>query len=94
MTRSELVARLSWRFGHLERRNTDAVVTTIFRAIANALADDARVELRGFGVFSTKSKPERTRRNPRSGKTVVVSSSRVPAFKTGGALQKRLNPRS
>ena len=50
-----------------------------------------RVELRGFGAFSVKHRPERTGRNPRTGDAVHVPAKAVPFFKTGKELRERLN---
>jgi len=59
--------------------------------IAKALSSGDRVELRGFGAFSVKSRPARTGRNPRTGETVTVGAKHVPFFKTGKELRERLN---
>ncbi|MGE4313993.1 MAG: HU family DNA-binding protein, partial [Pseudobdellovibrionaceae bacterium] len=56
-----------------------------------ALAEGDRVELRGFGAFSVKSREARTGRNPRTGASVKVDAKNMPFFKTGKALRERLN---
>ncbi len=66
-------------------------MNTIFNEITQTLAQGNRVELRGFGAFSVRSRPERTGRNPRSGATVHVEAKHVPFFKTGKELRERLN---
>ena len=50
------------------------------------------MELRGFGAFSVKHRPERTGRNPRTGEQVHVEAKTVPFFKTGKEMRQRLNP--
>ena len=50
-----------------------------------------RVELRGFGAFSVKSRPAREGRNPRTGARVSVEQKCVPFFKTGKEMRERLN---
>ena len=50
-----------------------------------------RVELRGFGAFSVKSRDARIGRNPRTGEAVKVDDKKVPFFKTGKLLRDRLN---
>ena len=59
--------------------------------IANQLADGGRVELRGFGAFSTRQREARTGRNPRTGEAVEVPAKSVPFFKAGKAIRERLN---
>ena len=56
-----------------------------------ALESGGRVELRGFGAFSVRSRPARSGRNPRTGETVSVKAKHVPFFKSGKELRERLN---
>ena len=91
MTKSELIQRLAERNPHLYLRDIEKIVETVFDEITGALARGDRVELRGFGAFSVKSRDARTGRNPRTGETVSVDAKRLPFFKTGKALRERLN---
>lgn len=91
MTKSELIQRLAERNPHLYLRDVEKIVETVFDEITKALAKGDRVELRGFGAFSVKSRESRTGRNPRTGETVYVAAKRLPFFKTGKALRERLN---
>jgi integration host factor subunit beta len=91
MTKSELIARLAEKNPHLYQRDVERIVTTIFEEIANALARGDRVELRGFGAFSVKSRDPRQGRNPRTGEQVSVDAKAVPFFKTGKQLRELLN---
>src|SRR5215469_10792967 len=91
MTRSELVLRIGGLSPHLNHRDVERIVATIFEEIATALARGDRVELRGFGAFSVKHREARFGRNPRTGATVEVSRKVIPFFKTGKQLRERLN---
>lgn len=91
MTKSELVLRLAEKNPHLFQRDVERIVGTIFDEISNALAKGDRVELRGFGAFSVKSREARVGRNPRTGEAVSVSEKFVPFFKAGKDLRDRLN---
>jgi integration host factor subunit beta len=91
MIKSELVQKLAEQNPHLFQRDIEKIVATIFGEIAKALAHGDRVELRGFGAFSVKSRPARTGRNPRTGESVNVDAKHVPFFKTGKELRDRLN---
>ena len=91
MTRSELVQRLADLHPHLMQRDAEAIVSTVFEAIGDALAEGNRVELRGFGMFSAKQRSARVGRNPRTGESVSVAEKSVPFFKTGKQLRERLN---
>ena len=91
MIRSELVQRLARDNPDLAPRDIERIVTTFFDEISKRLAADGRVELRGFGAFSTRSRDARTGRNPRTGETVAVDAKRVPYFKPGKEMRAKLN---
>ena len=91
MIRSELVQKLCHDFPDLSQREIELVVTGIFNEITVQLAKGGRVELRGFGAFSTRQRDARTGRNPRTGESVSVDEKHVPFFKTGKLLRERLN---
>ncbi|WP_294198581.1 integration host factor subunit beta [uncultured Sphingomonas sp.] len=91
MIRSELVQALLKDNPGLSQRDVEAIVTTFFDDIVSRLADDGRVELRGFGAFSTRARDARVGRNPRTGETVEVDAKRVPFFKPGKEMRLRLN---
>lgn len=91
MIRSELVQRIADENPHLTQRHVERIVGTVFDEIINALAKGDRVELRGFGAFSVKSRDARIGRNPRTGEAVKVETKKVPFFKTGKLLRDRLN---
>ncbi|MCB9983746.1 MAG: integration host factor subunit beta [Rhodospirillales bacterium] len=94
MTKSDLIQRLAERNPHLYLRDIEKIVDTIFEEITQALVDGNRVELRGFGAFSVKSRDARMGRNPRTGESVHVEAKRLPFFKTGKGLRERLNGES
>jgi integration host factor subunit beta len=91
MIRSELVARLASEHPDLSGREIEQIVSTIFDTITERLAAGGRVELRGFGTFSTRGRTARTGRNPRTGEAVDVDAKRVPYFKPGKEMRARLN---
>jgi integration host factor subunit beta len=91
MIKSELVQKMAELNPELPFKDVERLVATIFDEITRALAQGQRVELRGFGAFSTKSRRARTGRNPRTGESVEVDPKRVPFFKCGKELRERLN---
>ena len=91
MIKSELVQKIAEKNSHLSHREVERLVSAIFDEITNALSAGGRVELRGFGAFSVKSRPGRVGRNPRTGQKVEISEKNVPYFKTGKLLKGRLN---
>jgi integration host factor subunit beta len=89
--KSELVGRVATANPHLYQRDVENVVNAILDAISEALSRGVRVELRGFGAFSVKSRPAREGRNPRTGERVSVAQKSVPFFKSGKEMRARLN---
>jgi integration host factor subunit beta len=75
----------------LSQRDVEGIVATFFEEITRRLANDGRVELRGFGAFSTRERDARSGRNPRTGEAVAVDAKRVPYFKPGKEMRARLN---
>ena len=91
MIRSELVSLLAKDNSDLSIKEIERVVDAIFDSISAQLSKGGRVELRGFGAFSTRSRTARTGRNPRTGVAVDVGAKRVPYFKPGKEMRQRLN---
>ncbi len=91
MIRSELLAALAKENPELRAEEVERVVDMFFEEIAQRLAQGGRVELRGFGAFSTREREARKGRNPRTGDTVDVPGKRVPYFKPGKEMRLRLN---
>ena len=91
MIRSELLQALAADNSDLRPEEIEQVVSIFFDEIAKRLAEGGRVELRGFGAFSTRDREARTGRNPRTGEAVDVPAKRVPYFKPGKEMRQRLN---
>jgi integration host factor subunit beta len=87
----ELVQRMAARKPRLYQRDFEHIVDAILGEITDALARGERVELRGFGTFSTKLRPARTGLNPLTGVKVPVAEKLAPFFKTGKEMRERLN---
>ncbi|MDO9367386.1 MAG: integration host factor subunit beta [Sphingopyxis sp.] len=91
MNRSELVQKIASENSDLRLDEVERIVDTFFDSIVAQLAEGGRVELRGFGAFSTRSRESRTGRNPRTGASVDVKAKSVPYFKPGKEMRERLN---
>jgi integration host factor subunit beta len=89
--RSELVAKLAEENQGLSPQEVERIVSCFFEAILGRLASGGRVELRGFGAFSTRARDGRTGRNPRTGASVSIDAKKVPYFKPGKEMRARLN---
>ena len=91
MIRSELLQALSRENPELRAEEVERVVDIFFDEISEKLARGGRVELRGFGAFSTRERDARQGRNPRTGESVSVPGKKVPYFKPGKEMRQRLN---
>ncbi len=91
MIRSELLQAMAKDNPELRSDEVEQVVDIFFEEITQRLAEGGRVELRGFGAFSTRERDPRRGRNPRTGEAVDVPGKRVPYFKPGKEIRARLN---
>jgi integration host factor subunit beta len=91
MIRSELLQSLARENPELRLEDVERALDTFFEEITATLAVGGRVELRGFGAFSTRERDGRKGRNPRTGEAVEVPQKRVPYFKPGKEMRQRLN---
>ncbi|MXO96818.1 integration host factor subunit beta [Erythrobacter aquimaris] len=91
MIRSELLAALADDNPDLRPEEVEQVVDIFFEELAQRLSEGGRVELRGFGAFSTRERQARQGRNPRTGEMVDVPAKRVPYFKPGKDMREKLN---
>ncbi|MEO6387277.1 MAG: integration host factor subunit beta [Croceibacterium sp.] len=91
MIRSELLQALTSENPELRPEEVEQVVDIFFDEISARLAEGGRIELRGFGTFSTRQRDARTGRNPRTGEPVKVPEKSVPYFKPGKEMRERLN---
>ena len=86
MNKRELAAQVATRIS-LSKSDADAAVSAVFSTIADALASGESVTIAGFGAFSTRSRPARPGRNPRTGETITIAASTAPSFKAGKTLR-------
>jgi len=90
MIRSELVHEMQQQYSDLPAEDVERIVSLFFQDISDHLSKSGRVELRGFGVFSTRSREARMGRNPRTGQDVPVAAKKALHFKPGRQMLARL----
>lgn len=91
MIRSELISNLADKHPQFTASDVGLAVNTILDSIVNRLAQGCRVELRGFGSFSVRTRPARLGLNPRTGEKVQVPEKNVLNFRPGTELRERVN---
>jgi len=90
MTKYDLIEKLS-READLPLKKADKLVTHIFREMSEALARGERVEIRGFGSFKIKHYDGYLGVNPKTLEAVEVRPKKLPFFKCGLELKRRIN---
>lgn len=86
MNKKELIDAVAARLGG-DRKSASTAVEGVLDEITRAVVKGDRVQLTGFGTFEKRARPARTARNPRTGETVKVKKSTVPAFRAGATLK-------
>jgi integration host factor subunit beta len=90
LNKSELVEKLAER-AKITKKRAEQVVNLVFEQMTEALRRGDRIEIRGFGSFTSKSYDAYTGRNPRTGETIHVPAKRLPFFKVGKELKERVD---
>ena len=99
MNKTELIAAVAEKTD-LSKKDADAAVSAgvggvtaglltraVLGAITDALKAGDKIQLVGFGTFEVRNRAAKQGRNPRTGETMTVPASKVPAFKAGKALK-------
>jgi DNA-binding protein HU-beta len=81
MNKSQLVDALADRLG--DRKAAATAVDALLQIVVDTVRSGDSVSLAGFGVFESRARAARTGRNPRTGETVAVPATTVPAFRPG-----------
>jgi DNA-binding protein HU-beta len=75
----------------LPKASAGRAVDAMVNAITKALKKNDEVTLVGFGTFSVRKRAARAGRNPRTGETIKIAASKIPAFKPGKGLKDAVN---
>ena len=89
--KSKLLKKLTKNYPNFLKKDLEKFINIIFGEIKHTLKRGERVELRGFGVFSTKIKKARISRNPLTGEKVNTPEKKTIHFKMAKDLFKKLN---
>ncbi len=88
-TRRQIAERVSIECS-IDMRDSKEILDAIFQQVSDALARGEDVKLAGFGSFRTHVSPERTGRNPKTGKTALISERQRITFKPSTKLLGRM----
>ena len=90
MNKSELIDAVS-SGADLSKSEAARAVDGVIGAITQALKSGDQVTVVGFGTYLVRRREARAGRNPRTGETIQIKASNVPAFKAGKALKDAVN---
>ena len=91
IVKSKLLKQLSKNYPNFLKKNLEKFSEIVLKEIKETLQRGERVELRGFGIFSTKIQKARISRNPKTGEKVNTPEKRTIHFKMSKDLFKKLN---
>tara|TARA_B100001093_G_C26766489_1_gene988130 strand:+ start:1269 stop:1562 length:294 start_codon:yes stop_codon:yes gene_type:complete len=91
IVKSKLLDQISENFPNFLKKDLKKFSDIILKEIKNTLKRGERVELRGFGVFSSKVQKARISRNPKTGEKVNTPAKKIIHFKMSKEMFKKLN---
>ena len=91
IVKSELLKQISDSYPNFLKKDLEKSLNIFCDEIKNALKRDERVELRGFGVWSTNMQKARISRNPKTGEKVQTPEKKTIHFKMAKEMFKKLN---
>jgi DNA-binding protein HU-beta len=89
MNKGELVDKVAEK-ASVTKKEADAVLTAAIDAIMEPVAEGKKVTLVGFGSFERRDRKEREGRNPKTGETMVIPATKVPAFSAGKQFKEKV----
>ena len=90
MNKAELIASMAEK-SQLTKKDAEAALKAFIETVKEELADGGKIQLIGFGTFETRERAAREGRNPKTGETMTIASSTVPAFKPGREFKDMVN---
>ena len=82
MKKTDLIAAVAEQSG-LSKKDAEKAINATIDTIINAVAEGDKIQLTGFGTFEQRQRNARTGVDPRTGNSIEIPASKVPAFKAG-----------
>lgn len=90
MNKTELIAAVAEK-AELKKVEAEKAVNAVIATITDAMKENEKVQLVGFGTFEVRERAAREGKNPRNGEKILIPASKVPAFKAGKSLKDAVN---
>ncbi len=86
MNKTELCAAVAAKTG-MAKKDAEKFTNAFVEVITEAMQQEDKVQIVGFGSFEVKNRPARKARNPRTGEEIEIAATKAPVFKAGKALK-------
>lgn len=91
MNKAELLTKMAEK-SQLTKVESERALNAFIETVTEALADNEKVQLVGFGTFESRARKAREGRNPRNPEEVIkIPASNAPVFKAGKSLKEAVN---
>jgi len=90
MNKSDLIKNISYNNSNIRKNDTEEAVNQLIEVISDSLLEKNRVEIRGFGTFSSRFRPGRLARNPITGSSITVGSKFYTYFRPSKLLKQQV----
>lgn len=90
MKKTELITTVAEQSG-LSKKDAEKALNATIDTIIKAVAEGDKIQLTGFGTFEQRQRNARTGCDPRTGNTIEIPASKVPAFKAGKGFKDIVN---
>ena len=91
MKKSDLLENFKKKLTHLSITDSTTSFELILKVIGESLEKGERMEVRGFGSLSSRTRKPMRGRNPQSGEAIELSERKVPYFRASKELNQKLN---
>jgi len=90
MNKAELIAAIAAKTGDT-KKGVEAMLNAFVDTVTEALVEEDKVQLVGFGSFEVRKRAARKGRNPQTKEEIKIPASKAPVFKAGKALKDLVN---
>lgn len=91
MTKAELIDAVKDSAPEgLSKKDTTALIDSVFEGLRGAISKDGRFSYPGFGTFTVKNRAARDGRNPQTGEKIRIAASKTVGFKPAPAFKQKL----
>ncbi|MFN6452920.1 MAG: HU family DNA-binding protein [Nostoc sp. EfeVER01] len=91
MNKGELVDAVAAK-ANITKKQADEVISAFLSVVTEAVANDEKVTLIGFGSFERRDRSEREGRNPKTNEPMTIPATQVPAFSAGKQFKEKVAP--